>query len=199
MLAFSGVTYTVCPPTLDHGFLKDHIGRLEAGLLEDGTGIAAPISSAVAALQDSDAKRTVAVLFTDGANNVNIRLSPPDAARVAKELGVIVHTVGIGGRRSLYAQRYVGGRQRYHLVKGHGYDGDLLAEIAAVSGGRYFEARDADGLRSVLAEIDALETVELEQPRYVEYSERYHYWLLAGLLLIVLGFLCETTVCLRVP
>jgi Ca-activated chloride channel family protein len=65
----------------------------------------------------------------------------------------------------------------------------VLKRIADVTGGKYFRATDTDTLRRVYAEINKMEKTPFEVKKHVVFEERYHAWLLAGLLLLLLEFL----------
>ncbi len=197
VLGFAANTYTVCPPTLDHEFLKSHLDRLEAGILPDGTGIAAPIANSTTRLKDSKAKRRVLVLFTDGDNNVDAKITPQQASKIARMFDVIIHTVGIGSDRAFVVRKGFFGNQMLNVQDN--FNRELLEDISAETKGRYFAARDGDGLRQVMTEIDSLEKTNIEQPTYIDYKELYRNWLTWGLSLIALGAILEHTICLRVP
>jgi Ca-activated chloride channel family protein len=198
LIVFSKVPYVVCPPTLDRDFMLNHLQTLQAGSLPDGTGLAAPLSSATTRLKDSKAKRRVVVLFTDGMNNVEAQITPHQAAKLARTFDVTVHTVGVGSQRAVViASGWFG--QSLQLAREAGLDEALLKEIADSTGGRYFRARDAEGFAEVMREIDALEKTEIEAPRYVDYRERFYPWLLAGAALLLLGFFLENTILMTAP
>ncbi len=198
LIAFSANTYTVCPPTLDHAFLESHLARLEAGMLPDGTGIAAPIANSTTRLKESKAKRRVLVLFTDGENNVDAQVTPVQAAKISKMFDVIIHTVGIGSDRAYVIRPTFFGRQQLIEARGS-FNKKLLTDISTETSGQYFAAEDAEGLREVMKKIDTLEKTSMEQPTYIDYKELYKNWLYGGLILILCGFLLENTLCLRVP
>lgn len=101
LIAFAPLPYVVCPPTLDHAWLIANLDRLESGSIGDATGIAGPVASAVQRLKDSDSKRSIIVLFTDGANNVNAKITPRQAAKLANTFDITLYTVGIGSRNSV--------------------------------------------------------------------------------------------------
>jgi len=197
LVAFAGVTYTVCPPTLDHDFLKSHLAQLKTGMIEDGTGIAAPIAGCVTRLRDSPAKKRVMVLFTDGADNRAIKITPLQAAKIAADYDITIHTVGLGGNRAFTIRNFFG-RSRMQQVDAS-YDRGLLKAIAAETGGRYFAAESDEEFREVLEEIDRLETVELESPEFVDYEDRFWPWLMAGAALLLIGFCLEHTLLVSVP
>ena len=52
-----------------------------------------------------------------------------------------------------------------------GIDEAMLTEVADATGGRYFRARDSEGLRAVYEEIDALERTELQAPTWTSWSD----------------------------
>lgn len=190
LVAFSRIPFVVSPPTLDHDFLLGQLDLLASARdLPDGTGIAAPIGSAVARLKGSDAKRRVAVLFSDGADNASRVITPRQAAEVAVQYDVSIYTVGIGGLHSHFLRRTF--TSTFFERAEQSYDRQLLQDIARKTGGRFFAAGNSEQFRDVMDEIDALETVELESPVYTEYSERFLPFLVAGLACLVLAVLLE--------
>lgn len=197
LVVFSKYPYVVCPPTLDQDFLLKNMERIDISAFPDMTGIAGPITSAVNRLQNSDARRRVLVLFTDGDNNVNAAVTPIQAARLAETFDIIIYTVGIGSRRSVLAVDTPWGTRLRGGVAG--FNQDLLQTIAETTGGRYFEARDADRFRQVMQEIDKLEKVTIEQPLYLDYRERFLPWLIAGIALCLIAFLLQDTVLQELP
>lgn len=197
LIAFSRLPYTVCPPTLDHEFLINHLDTLEPGMLPDGTGIANPIASATTRLKDSPAKRRVGVLFTDGMNNVQAAITPQQAADIAKTFKIAVYTVGIGSARAVAIAASMFGR-RLQQVESE-FDQKLLEDIADKTAARYFAARDQTSFAKVMKEIDALETTVLETPRYLDYREQFMPLLGVALALFLLAFLLENTRFQAVP
>jgi len=197
LVAFARLPYTVCPPTLDHDYLLNHLQMLDAGALPDGTGIAPAIASGTTRLKDSPAKRRVMVLFTDGENNVESEITPIQAAEIAHDFKVVIYTVGVGSDRALMpVHTFFGARLQPAQA---GLDEALLRKIADTTGGRYLRARDARGFARAMREIDSLEKTELKAPRYHDYREGFLPWLVAGALCLCLAFFLERTILLRVP
>ncbi len=199
LVGFAKHPYLIAPPTLDHGFLREHLITVESGMFEeDGTALAPPISSAITRLKDSPAKRRVAVLFTDGRNNVQTKVSPMQAAEMAASYNICIYTVGIGSSRVVaMAPSMFGGRQ-LRRVKSN-LDEKLLRNIAEATGGQYYHAKDPQAFRKAMDSINELEKVDLETPRYVNYREIFQPWVAAGMVLITLALLLEHTVLLRIP
>ena len=165
LVGFAEAAYNLAPPTLDHAWLFSHLKSLEPGVRGDLTGIASALGTGVSRLKDSDAPRRVLVLFTDGANTARNRLTPEQAAELAKKFNVVIHTVGIGSDNAVGV--FGGMIQRQE----GSFDEKLLQELANITGGRYFRAADAEGMKQVMEEINRLEKTVVEQPKYTEYRE----------------------------
>ena len=196
LIGFADQAYSFAPPTLDHAWLVDRLDQLEPGMIGDATGIAAPIGSATSRLKNSAAPRRVLVLFTDGANTAENRVTPEQAARLAKEFNVIIHTVGIGSNQAFVIGTGFGGGL---VPVRDSFDEPLLRRLAETTGGSYFRAADADGMRQVMDEINRLERTNIEQPRYVEYREYAPLLALAALAVLLAGFTLQCTWKLRLP
>ena len=195
LIGFADNAYSFVPPTLDHKFLLERLDMLEAESIGNRTGIASPISAGINRLKNSDSPRRVLVLFTDGANTVNAKISPTQAAELAKEFDVIIHTVGIGGARTIYPDHLRGG---FVMVE-NSFDEDLLKTISGASSGRYYHASDAAAMKRVMREIDKLEKTNLEAPKYMEYRELGAWFITAAVGLLLLGCLAGASWKLRLP
>jgi len=85
------------------------------------------------------------------------------------------------------------------IKRGPGVDKETLTTLARETGGIFRMAEDGDSLRSIYAEIDALEKSEIESIRYVDYRERFTPFALAALVLLILEILLQTTWLRRIP
>ena len=87
----------------------------------------------------------VIVLLSDGENNENP--DPISAARTAADRGVRIYTVGIGSAAG--ANLDLNGFEVYTRL-----DQETLMNISLATGGTYYNATDAAGLRSIYDNID---------------------------------------------
>lgn len=197
LIGFADYAYRFVPPTPDHALLTERLKSLAPGEIGSETDLASPVVSAVNRLKRSDSPRRVLVLFTDGAHNAAYRLTPEQAAALAKECNVVIHTVGIGGDRAVMAVDSPFGTQ-LRPYPGE-FDETLLRRIADATGGKYFHAGNAEGLRRVCDEIDALERTETRTEKFVEYREYAPFLALAALALVLLGIGLGCTWKLRLP
>jgi Ca-activated chloride channel family protein len=78
-------------------------------------------------------------------------------------------------------------------------DEENLTRIAETTDGRFFRARDEESLRAVYAEIDSLERTEIEQVRYVRYTELAPRFMSSALLFLALEAVLIRTRLRRFP
>ena len=195
LVVFSGEAYTQAPLTLDYSVLKEVIKQLRTRVLEDGTAIGDATATAVNRLRDSDAKSRVIVLITDGDNNAGV-VSPYDAAKAAKALGVPVYTilVGKGGKVPFPAGQDIFGNTAWRDVE-IPINPELLQEVARITGGEYYRATDREELKANLQKVlDSLERSKiLEGGVITNYRELFHPFLLAAFTLLALELLLKST------
>ncbi len=198
LVGFAGLAYMVCPLTVDYDWLTKNLGRLEIGVIEDGTAVGSAIASSLIRLKKSEAKSKVIILLTDGVNNV-MDIDPLDAAEIAKSYGVKIYTIGAGSKGyAPYPTRDIFGRHTYRNVRIE-IDEETLTQIAQKTGGRYFRATDTASLQKIYEAIDELEKTEIEQEGYFEYEEIFGRFLLAGLVFLLIEIILRNTVYLRLP
>jgi Ca-activated chloride channel homolog len=206
MVAFARYADTLCPLTLSHGALDRFIESIQLVTRknEDGTAIGDALALAAARLRtaeeslkkDYQIKSKVAILLTDGQNNAGKR-SPLEAARLAKEWGIKVYAIGIGGRESFVTVKTPFGD--YKVPGGPGVDEATLKTIADETGGSFWLAESADRLHQIYKEIDRLERTEIESVRHIDYAERFLPFVLGALVLLLLEQILISTVFRRVP
>ena len=198
LIVFAGEAVTQVPVTTDYPVLERAVEDLRIGILEDGTAIGSGLATAVNRLRRAPDKSKVVVLLTDGVNNRGT-VDPRTAARAAAALGIKVYTIGVGseGQAAVPTGRGPTGL-RYEVLPVR-IDEALLKEIADVTGGRYFRAKDADALAQIFHEIDRLEKTPIQITRYVRYDEMTRPFVLIALAALALELLLASTVAVRVP
>ena len=194
LIGFADLAYSFVPPTLDHALLLSRLQSLRTGELGNATGIASPIGTGTRHLQNSPSPRRVLVLFTDGANTAENRVTPQDAAKAAKEFNVILHTVGIGGSDSFIIDNF----GRLNRVQSQA-DTALLQDLAKISGGNYYAAADAEGMKQVMKQINELEKTDHSARQPVSYTEYAPYITIAGVVILLAGIIISSVGRLRLP
>ncbi len=186
IIMFSDEVYTLIPATTDLGLVEKSVDDIRIGPLGAGTNIGDALGLAIARSTSSIAENKAVILLTDGASNVGL-LSPSQAAEKAKELGVRIYTIGIGGdpRAKLPMGRDAFGRKRYAKMPGGSMDFETLSNIAKISNGKSFVAGNSDSLKDVLKEIEKLERKKIDVSGRVIYKELYLSYLILGLILFL--------------
>ena len=197
LVIFGTLPYVASPPTLDHGWMLKTLDSVKINSAGGNTGIAGPIASAVRRLKELDGERKVIVLFTDGVNNVDVRITPVQAAELAHKFNITIYTVGIGGGDAYVLRPELG---QSHLQKiDIPVDKKLLRTIAELTSGAFFEAGDATSMKNVLRAIDTMETTVREQPRYTEYKEYGPSLAIFAFLLLLFSLVWKNSIGLIIP
>jgi Ca-activated chloride channel family protein len=183
LVAFANYPDTICPPTLNHTFLLGNSAALRSARPgDDGTNIGDAMALGLEALLEVHPKKKVLVLLTDGNNQPAVPhpLDPEQAAILARDLGVVVHTIAIGR-----AGGVVHGVERTtdlpFITEVEGPNLPLLERLAEITGGISFTATDALMLNDVFRKIDELEKSPVRGQILTRYEEHFTVW--AGLAL----------------
>ena len=194
LAVFAGESYTRCPLTTDHEVLKNFMQQLGVGKLDDGTAIGMGLSAAINRLKSSESKSKIIIVLTDGVNNSGY-IDPLTAAQIAKEFNIKIYAVGVGSMgEALTPVTRRGDGQYVFAMSRVEIDEKLMTEVSEMTGGKYFRATDELALQKIYDEIDKLEKTEIEVTRFTRYTEVFHLFAAAGLLLLILQFLIRNFV-----
>ena len=198
LVVFARFSFTQCPLTTDYGVLLQFIDQVDFGIVDDGTAIGMAIANGVNRLRDSDAKSRIMILLTDGDNNAG-EIDPLTAASLAKAFDIKIYTIGAGKTGNAmfpYQDPIFGKRYVYQPTR---IDEKMLKEIADKTGGKYFRARSKDELEEIYTIIDDMEKTEIKVSAHIQYRELFHYFTMAGLLLLVLELILANTFFRKLP
>jgi len=198
LVVFARHSFTQCPLTVDYGVLLRFVDQVNFGIIEDGTAIGMAIANGVNRLRESEAKSKIMILLTDGDNNAG-EIDPITAASLATAFDIKIYTIGVGQSGNamfpvndpLFGRRYVYQPTRIDEVS--------LKEIANVTGGQYFRARSEEELAEIYTLIDEMEKTKIEVSASIQYQELFHYFTLAGLILLVLELILANSVFRKLP
>ena len=197
---FAGEAYTECPLTLDHTALLNYYNKVDCnmaayGTIADGTAIGDGIMNSLVRLRESTAASKVIILLTDGVNNSG-NISPLTAAQIAKEQNVRIYTIGVGknGMAPFPILPYGGTAMMPVEI-----DEQTCAEVAAMTGGTYFRAKDADELKKIYSEIDEMERTKYNIRQYGKRNEVFEPFALAALIVFLLELFLRLFVLRRLP
>jgi len=165
LILFGSNAYVQSPLSFDTGTVQRFLLEAQIGFAGQETAIGDAIGLAVKRLKERPADSRVLVLLTDGADTAST-VTPLDAARLAQNLGIKIYTIGIGADEltlpGLFGSSF-GSRQ---VNPSADLDEQGLEEIARLTGGRYFRARDPQELANIYTLLDQLEPVEQSSATY---------------------------------
>jgi Ca-activated chloride channel family protein len=189
LVVFGEQAMLQCPLTSEYASLDQIVSDLAIGDVPDmGTAIGDGLGLALASLRRSEAASKVVILVSDGDSNVDTEMDPHVAKQTAIDMGVRVFTVLMGEEE--------GGRRR---LSRYGVNPALLEEIAADTGGIYFNAGDDAELEASFQTVRA--TLEKTRHRVTGkiYGELFPRFAYAALALLALELLLTFTRWRRFP
>ena len=200
LVVFSREAFVQSPPTLDHlalvRLLRDVYLAGEMRI-EDGTAIGSGMATAANMLKDSNAESKLVTLITDGVNNAG-ELDPITVATAAEAVGIKLYTIGVGTSWEADAPQ-LGSSGSQDEPRENPLDEETLRQIAAITNAKYYLATDAEELRGIYAEINALEKSEVEIVNFIRYREVLAWFLVPALVLLLLELALSNTVFRKLP
>jgi len=184
LILFGERAYLQVPLTLDRETVKVLLLEAFIGLAGEKTAIGDAITLAVKRIHDleEDPGEQVLVLLTDGANTAG-EVQPMKAAELAQQVGLRIYTIGIGAEQ-LEVSSLIGGARS--INPSADLDEETLTNIAEMTGGRYFRAKDTAGLQDIYKLVDELEPVEEPEAGFRPVKSLYYVPLAGGMALAAL-------------
>jgi Ca-activated chloride channel family protein len=184
LILFGSQAYVQTPLTFDRKTVQAMLQDSAIGLAGEQTAIGDAIGLAVKRLLQNPQGNKVLVLLTDGASNAG-EVQPLKAAELAAKDGLTIYTIGVGADEMLVNTIF--GSQRVNPSSD--LDEKTLSEIARITGGRYFRARDGKQLEGIYTMLDKLYPVAQDK-QTIRPQRALFYWplgasmALAGLLIL---------------
>jgi Ca-activated chloride channel family protein len=163
LIAFGDAPYPLVPFTMDHRTVQAVIADTLPGIAGPRTSLGDAIGLAIKMFEKATVPEKVLIVLTDG-NDTASKMPPAKAAGIAKQKGVVIHTVGIGDPAATGEDKL---------------DTATLRKIAEDTGGRYFFGGD----QTQLAEIyDTLDKITPQNQKNLSWRPRIDlfHWPLGG-------------------
>jgi Ca-activated chloride channel homolog len=196
LVAFAGDAFVQSPLTSDYSAVKLFLRAVDPEQMpQGGSNIGEALILAKQVLENADrgAKERVVVLLSDGEDLVG---EVDEAVAALKEANVQVLTVGVGSEQGepipVYNRR---GEFVDYKKDSSGetvitrLDRAGLTRIAEATGGAFFYQPRGVAMAEVLERVEKMQKSELESRVTVRYDERFQWFALPGLALLVLGML----------
>jgi Ca-activated chloride channel family protein len=184
LILFGDDAYMQTPMTFDRKTVKQMLDESVLGLVGRKTAIGDAIGLAVKRFDAKQKSNKVLLLLTDGQNTAG-KISPEQALELAVAKNITIYSIGIGAdvmlQESLFGTRRVNPSSEL--------DERTLTKLANETGGKYFRAKDSQGMSQIYQLLDQLEPIEQEQQQMRPLTALFYWPLATALLISMLYFL----------
>lgn len=187
LILFADDAYMQTPMTYDRKTVKQMLDESVLGLVGKKTAIGDAIALAAKRFDNKKDSNRVLLLLTDGQNTAG-KITPEEALELAVAKNITIYTIGIGAdsmiQRSLFGNRRINPSSEL--------DESSLQKIATDTQGKYFRARDRQGMEEIYQILDELEPVEQDQQQMRPLSALFQWPLTAAFIISILCLLWLT-------
>ncbi|MCI0641449.1 MAG: VWA domain-containing protein [Gemmataceae bacterium] len=191
LVVFATHPETVCPLTLDHAALLKMLDSQDTRSIttEATTNPGDALAWALYSLQKAPTRHKAILFLTDGESNVPPpALTPRQAAQLAGNMGVPIYALDADTEAPEPAKPGDNAKAE-----------QSLKEVARISKGEYFRARDAAALAAACARIDQLQRDRIQSFEFRRYHEGFAWVALAAFVSLTMVVGLEATIWRRIP
>ena len=170
LVVFGNSPFLQVPFTTDLELCRKLLDETAVGMAGPKTALGDAIGLGIHLFDESDAPTRTIIALTDG-NDTGSAVPPAEAARVAADREITIHTVAIGDPTAV-------GEEKLDL--------ESLKSVAETTGGSSFLALDRTELAGIYEQLDEIETRKVESVSHRPRRDLY-FWPLAAALLISLA------------
>tara|TARA_B100000029_G_scaffold509984_1_gene600438 strand:- start:478 stop:1509 length:1032 start_codon:yes stop_codon:yes gene_type:complete len=198
IIGFAGSAHLHCPLTIDYAAAKLFLNSMNTDIIESqGTDLAAALDLALDHTDNQDDKYKVIIIISDGEEQQGEALN---YANLAKEQGIIVHTMGIGtlsgGPIPIFDNLGNGGefkKDNSGKIVTTTLNEVILNEISHITGGTYVRVgNQINAVKPILDKIGKMDKKEIKSHVFSQYEDRYQLFLISGLFLFLFEFFIPT-------
>lgn len=146
LVVFGDSPFLQAPFSTDLSLSEQLLEETQIGMAGPRTALGDAIGLGLNLFDESDAPAKTIIALTDG-NDTKSQVPPIEAARVAKERDIRIHTVAIGDPTTIGEEKL---------------DEETLKSVAKTAGGSYFFAGDREQLEGIYKELDSIETRDIK-------------------------------------
>ena len=166
LVVFGDSPFLQAPFSTDLSLSRELLDETAVGMAGPKTALGDAIGLGIHLFEESDAPARTIIALTDG-NDTKSQVPPVEAARIASDRDIRIHTVAIGDPTTAGEDKL---------------DQETLDEVARSAGGKSFFAADRDELIGIYDELDRIETREVKTISHRPRHDVFHFPLLAALL-----------------
>lgn len=171
VVVFGDAPFALVPFTTDLDLCRAMLRDTAVGMAGPRTAFGDAIGLGIGLFDRSTVKARTIIALTDG-NDTTSKVPPAEAARVAKDKGIVIHAVAVGDPQAAGEDKL---------------DEAALKEVANTTGGGFFRALDRAQLADIYRQLDQIETRRIDTVSFRPKRDIYWIPLGAGLLLSLIA------------
>lgn len=172
LILFGSAAFVQAPFTEDINVVRELLNEAQIRMLGPKTMLGDAMGLAINMFNRSVVDERVMIVLTDG-NDTGSLVPPERAAEIARDNGVVVHTIAIGDPAAAGETAL---------------DEKTLSSIASITGGGYFHANDTAELEEIYAELDKINPKQVESQSYRPITDLY-YWPLSAMIILTMFYI----------
>lgn len=194
LIFFAGTAFLQMPLSTDYGFILESIQSASPELITDQGTALQPVIELAAASFDPEPSGRALILITDGENHDEDATA---RAETAFADGMVIYPVGAGTSEGGPISLPDTGVKQYKRDENNEIvvsklNQTLLQNMAKVGGGRVFNVSQGDAaIKALKKEMDGLKKRNLEVRSVSSFESYYQWFLLPGIVLLLLDFLIQ--------
>jgi Ca-activated chloride channel homolog len=165
LIFFGTAPFVQAPFTEDLHVCRQLLDEAQVKMAGPQTAFGDALGLAINVFARSPMKERVLIALTDG-NDTASKVLPVKAAEIAKDQGIVVHTISVGDPTAAGEDAL---------------DVETLKKVAATTGGIYAHAADRGQLEGIYRQLDALETHKAQTVSHRPRTDLYWWPMAMGL------------------
>ncbi len=180
VVVFGNAAFALVPFTTDLKLARALLQEMQVGMAGPRTVLGDAIGLGINLFARSTAPAKTMIALTDG-NDTASSVPPAEAARIAHDKGIVIHTAAIGDPAAAGEEKL---------------DEAALKDIATVTGGGFYRALDRAELAGIYTRLDQVEARKVDTVTYQPRTDLYWVPLLA---MIVVALSAQALMVVRWP
>jgi Ca-activated chloride channel family protein len=167
LIFFGSAAFVQAPFTEDVDVCRQLLEEAQPNMAGPQTAFGDALGLAIHVFDRSKVKERVLIVLTDG-NDTASQIPPAKAARIARDKGIVIHTVAVGDPKAAGEDAL---------------DVEVLQNTAKITGGIYAFANDRNELGEIYKKLDAMQARKVQTITHHPKTDIYYWPLGMGLLL----------------
>jgi Ca-activated chloride channel family protein len=172
LILFGSAAFVQVPFTEDLDVCRELLEEAQVRMAGPQTALGDSLGLAINVFERSTVEERVLIALTDG-NDTSSQVPPVKAAEIARDKGIVIHTVAVGDPRAAGEDAL---------------DETTLKNVAATTDGLYSHAGNRDELEAIYEQLDKIETRKVDTVSHRPRRDIYWWPLTAALLISMAWF-----------